>query len=128
MKLSRLGILSLLLCVVASESRAADSVTSSVLLRSCKLALSDDAKKDSQGVGMLCLGYVGGLADMYAVVEGVVPEEHRKELMCIPATVDVEEMVGVIVKYLEGHAELQSKPARVTAAVALSKAYPCGAK
>jgi hypothetical protein len=131
-KLAELGIsslwLSVALFVAAPASRAADSVASSVLLRSCKVALSDDAKKDPQGVGMFCLGYLGGFADMYAVVQGVVLEEHRKELMCIPATVDVEEMVGVIVKYVESQPKLQSEPARVTAAVALAKAYPCGAK
>ena len=114
------------LLVVASVSVAADSVTSSILLRSCEAALGDD--EDARGLGMFCLGYVGGLADTYAVVQGVVPEEHRKELMCIPSTVDVEEMVRVIVKYLKDHPKLETEPARVTAAVALSKAYPCSTK
>ena len=116
----------LTLFVIASVGHAADSVTSSILLRSCEAALDDDS--DDRGLGMFCLGYVGGLADTYAVVQGVVLEEHRKELMCIPPTVDVEEMVRVIVKYLKDDPKLATEPARVTAAVALSKAYPCPTK
>ena len=130
MKLSTIGtsvFASLLLVfLTAPVGDAADSVTSSVLLRSCEAALGDD--EDAKGLGMFCLGYVGGLADTYAVVQGVVPEEHRKELMCIPSTVDAEEMVRVIVKYLKDHPKLEAEPARVTAAVALSKAYPCPTK
>lgn len=123
MRISRLVLLSLALFVAVPASDGADSISSSFLLRSCKSAL--DAEKDSKGLDTFCLGYVGGLADMYGVVRAVVPEEHRKELMCIPESVDVEEMVGIIVKYLEDHPTLHAEPARVTAAVALSKVFPC---
>lgn len=126
MRISRLVLLlSLAFFVAVPSSDGADSISSSFLLRSCKSALDADAEKDSKGLDTFCLGYVGGLADMYGVVRAVVPEEHRQELMCIPESVDVEEMIGIIVKYLEDHPALQGEPARVTAAVALSKVFPC---
>jgi hypothetical protein len=78
-------------------------------------ALYDDCTSDSRPKRTLCRGYVAGISDA------------REELglICPAKSVDVRQMIDVVVKYLSDHPEDRHYTASDKVGLALEKAFPC---
>lgn len=64
---------------------------------------------------MLCAGYVVGIADAFAANDN----------FCIPASVNLRQLVDVFVRFLEQHPDERHLQGSGLVARALAKAFPC---
>ncbi len=62
-----------------------------------------------------CFGYVVGIAEVL---------DHRQEI-CLPAGVIPEDLMDVVVRYLEETPAIRNEPAQIPVSIALVRAFRC---
>ena len=62
-----------------------------------------------------CFGYVVGVAEIL----------HRRQEVCLPTGVTPEQLMDVVVQYLEQTPAIQHEPAQIPVYVALVRAFRC---
>ncbi|HEX8308639.1 MAG TPA: Rap1a/Tai family immunity protein [Allosphingosinicella sp.] len=70
-----------------------------------------------------CLGYVIGSTDTWA---SALAAAGRPQVVCIPATVNNDQVTQTAVRYLRAHPEEGGLNAAVVIFAALKSAFPCG--
>lgn len=122
--------------LVAGFSTAVNAFSGADLLSQCKhfVKIIDGTQSDSQGIlqAGLCGGYVLGvqegfiasseLADVVSEETGspIVTKKHWK----IPSDVESENIVRIVVRYLEINPDMQNMPAVLSVLNALRQTYP----
>ena len=96
------------------------------LLRGCTAILAPERPTDTDAVvGMFrCSGYLAGIVDANAIVSGM--RGKPAALFCLPDTgLENEQVIRIVVKYLNDHPEHLHEQARMGAIIALRLAFPC---
>ena len=119
-------------------SSPANSMTSAELLSNCKSALRviEGTGIDVDGVPTgMCIGYVAGVLDGYEVgdetakikIKEYYPEfKGPKANFKVPDGADPQQIIRVVVKYLEDHPENLHQPAWFGIIMAATNAFPIG--
>lgn len=118
----RLQIASLLALLVLFSGNA--YANGNELLRNCQSALALERGGQSptdSARAIQCLGYLQGFSGLNALYEQV----QQKTFWCLPDGVRNEQIVRVVVKYLQSHPELLHQSKAGLAALALGEAFPC---
>jgi hypothetical protein len=96
---------------VAQENiRSANS-----MLPHCKAGLESNTLDP---IGGRCLGIIATLA----FVSRVLPDDLK---FCSPSTATVEQMLNMVIGYVESHPEHLPQDFRLAALIAMGQAYPC---
>jgi hypothetical protein len=70
----------------------------------------------------LCTGYVSGMLDMHALAIRV---RDMTPLFCAPVTLDIQEAIRAVVRYLQAHPNDLPRDGAALTLVALQDAFPC---
>lgn len=122
--------------LIAGYSTTANAFSGAELLTECKKFLqilegSQTEMQDTFQAG-LCGGYVLGVQEGFiasseladVVSEGQGTAMVTKKYWDIPSTVEQEEVVKIIVKYLEINTDMQNKPAVLSVLNAIRQTFP----
>ncbi len=122
--------------LITGFSTTANAFSGAELLTECKKFLqilegSQSEMQDTFQAG-LCGGYVLGVQEGFiasseladVVSEGQGTAAVTKKYWDIPSTVEQEEVVKVIVKYLEINTDMQNKPAVLSVLNAIRQTFP----
>jgi len=129
----------ILVLLLAGFSTTANAFSGADLLTQCRnfVQILDGGETDLQLTlqAGLCGGYVlgvqegfiasSGLADLASKDQGSAPV--TKPLWDIPASVEAEKIVRIVVRYLEINPDMQKKPAVLSVINALRQTYPAHA-
>jgi len=110
-----------LVCGFAGEALAYPGIE---LLKNCQhyLAKPTTAPGDQHYIEYgMCLGYVSGVHETNEVYEAVA----EQQIYCPPKEVEFEQLVRVIVKYLENHPADLHYSAAYNIIFAFKEAFPC---
>lgn len=112
-----------LLCVAVPPAQAA-RFTGAYLARIC--GVGPDGVEISPGAHAACQSYISGVVDYHNMLRGmkIAPEIN----ICVPATVTLNELHVVVLRYLERNAQHDSFIAAPAVLLALYEKYPCGGK
>ncbi len=122
--------------LITGCSTTANAYSGSELLTQCKIFLKilagSQAEMQESFQAGLCGGYVLGIQEGFIAsseLADVVSEDKgtasvTKIYWAIPSDVESEMIVQIVVKYLEIHPDMQSKPAVLSVLNALTQTYP----
>ena len=122
--------------LITGFSASANAFSGSELLSECKkfLQILEGRQSEIQDAFQagLCGGYVLGVQEGFIAsseLADVVSEDKgtatvTKKYWDIPSTVEQEEVVKIIVKYLEINTDMQNKPAVLSVLNAIRQAFP----
>jgi Rap1a immunity proteins len=119
------------LLAATSRMRAVQAlpVDGGELLERCRAVLA----KDASPRGLRSAGYCEGFVD--AAAAGIGVESHvfatttrTGELVCIPGNAETDQLIRVLVAYLEGHPAQLQRGAYSLARDAFTAAFPCPAR
>lgn len=115
------GILALLCASLLLGPRPVSALTGMELLRRCE----GRAPQGMESLGeILCVTYLSGLVDGYLV--GTIPLDMSRRPLCPPAQgIQNEQMMLIVAKWLRDNPGELNNDARVSAVLALAKAFPC---
>lgn len=101
--------------------------TGNDLLRMCRGAVDPSVVSTSEAGydAIFCMGFVHGLEEAHTLISSIQP---GAKLFCIPAGVTLNQLVRVIVKYLQDRPEDLHDRGVLLAVGALARAFPCPAK
>ena len=85
------------------------------MLPHCKAGLDSNAPDP---IGGRCIGIVATLA----FVSRVLPDDLK---FCTPNAATVEQMLSMVINYVESHPEHMPQDFRLAALIAMRQAYPC---
>ncbi len=126
----------IIVLLVAGFSTTVNAYSGADLLAQCKhfVEIIDGSKSDSQGIlqAGLCGGYVLGVQEGFIAsseLADVVSEETgapivTKQLWKVPADVESEKVVRIVVRYLEINPDTHKMPAVLSVINALRQTYP----
>jgi hypothetical protein len=118
---------SLFIAFNATSGKA--EINGKMLLENCKEAVRSMGNKNDPSINHssvnFCVGYISGINDLHLeFIESVASFE--PPIYCAPPNTQIEEMIKIVVKFLEQHPQdLTYQGAELTAS-ALKIAYPCG--
>jgi hypothetical protein len=78
--------------------------------------------------GGICLGFIQGVVDGFAVAAGRGWEVPTSLKACVPEKASTDELIRVFLKYIDGHPENLSYAAADVVWQAMIASYPCPAK
>ena len=107
------------ICVVCLGSTGARADMTGNDLKS--FCTSNDHAAMNSGV---CAGYIVGTSDAIRMTD----EVFKRNTICGPPEVTVQQVVAIAKKYLEDHPELLNYRASSLVGTALIEAFPCGLK
>jgi hypothetical protein len=120
------------ICVLVGFVHAADDYpgdSGNAFVRTCSGLIKGDKDKSYLDVGkeMACLGYIDALKDGVTVEIVFARSEHKTvpEPYCIPDGVEMNQLIRVVLKYIEDHPESAHMRTPPLAVLAWRKAFPC---
>jgi len=119
-------LLSLFIAFNATSGKA--EIKGKMLLENCKEAVKYIENKNDSSINHsavnFCIGYISGVNDLHTkFIDSVATFE--PPIYCTPANTQIEEMIKIVVKFLEQHPQdLTYQGAELTVS-ALRDAYPC---
>ena len=116
------------LFIASNASAGIAEIDGNALLDNCKEAVRYWENKNTPAVNFsavnFCIGYMSGINDLHKTfVKSVASFE--PPLFCTPPAIKIEELVKVVVKFLEAHQENLSFQGSELTIPALREAYPC---
>jgi len=115
----------LALTVTAAEAVEKDAASANFFLPYCKTALTDQANHRSFPAGV-CVGSIRGVAAMLLILQPLM-RQHRDLALCadIPGDVTPEQMIRVVIRYIEANPKDMHELFEGLAMLALVDAWPC---
>lgn len=133
----RIG-LALLVAIVAlsaiPKATALSEVNGLMLLHQCQVSIrisNEDTRVSADEVAESnhCLGYLQGVLDANGFWDAIDSRNHQvsRAHYCIPANVTFEQVIRVLVKWLEANPKDLNEEGYIVVETALVKAFPCKA-
>jgi hypothetical protein len=117
---------SLLIAFNATSGKA--EINGKMLLENCKEAVKYIENKNDSSINHsavnFCIGYISGVNDLHTkFIDSVACFE--PPIYCIPANTQIEEMIKIVVKFLEQHPQDLTYQGAALTVSALRDVYPC---
>jgi hypothetical protein len=129
--MKRIALFAFALSLLLSPHMIHAQATGEKLLQECQLVIKyPDASKmtdDESGKAIHCLGYLRGAMDVYGEWDEFNTKRHgnNPSPVCLPINVTTNEIVMVVVKYLNDYPNKLHEDRSLLVLFALSDAYPC---
>jgi hypothetical protein len=115
------GILLLAGCLLMPHAAQATRFTGAYLLHLCEM----DAKGNElvKGGHTACQSYIAGVLDYHNVLQSL--NLAPKIDICVPSTTPMNELHGIVLRYLHRHTEHDAFTAAPAVMMAIYEVYPC---
>jgi hypothetical protein len=116
-----------------SKAIATSEVNGLMLLHDCHISIriSNDMRvsPDQVAESTHCLGYLQGVIDANGFWDAIDIRNHQvsRAHYCMPASVTFEQVIRVLVKWLEANPKELNEEGYIVVQTALVKAFPCKA-